>query len=103
MTATNFVNGSCSAVNQADYLQSLYIYNATGFKQHDTFWVSVAYNSAPDEYQTLGSANFDAATNRIVFDGSSLGTSVCLSQVFRIALRNLNPVTSSMAMEEGEL
>jgi hypothetical protein len=96
MTATNHVDpnkANCTAVTGSDWLQSIYIYNATGFKQHDTFWVSVAYNSDITDYTTLGMASFDAATNRIVYDGSSLGTTVCLSNVFRIALRNLTPVT----------
>jgi len=91
MTATNYLNiqTNCSAVNQADYLQSLYIYNASSFKMHDTFFVQVAYEHDPTTYTTVGSASFDAATNRIVFDGSALQNPICLTQVYRIAIRNL--------------
>jgi hypothetical protein len=95
MTATNHFNATsnCSAVNAADWLQSIYVYNATSFSQHSTYWVSVAYNSDINTYETIGSASFDAATNRIVYDGSALGTTICLSTVFRVAIRNLTPVT----------
>jgi hypothetical protein len=91
MNATNYLNKNtnCSAVNNADYLQSIYIYNATSFKQHSVWFVSVAYNQDVNNYQTIGQAAFDAATNRIVFDGPSQQSApICLSNVFRIALKN---------------
>lgn len=102
MIASNFYNAAnnCSAVNAADWLQSIYIYNATDFKQHDTFWVSVSYVEDPDNFETLGQATFDAATNRIVFDNSVLGNTVCMTHVFRIAIRNLNPPTASAVEAE---
>ena len=94
MSATNHIDATtnCTAVNQADFLQSIYIYNATAFRQHNTYWVSVAYNNDIDTYVTLGSAVFDMSTNRIVYDNSVLQNLVCLSNVFRIAIRNLGPV-----------
>jgi hypothetical protein len=95
-SATNHVNASadnCTAVNQADWLQSVYVYNASAWKQHDTLWVSVSYNSDIDDFQTIGTAVYDKATDRIVYDGSALGNTVCLPNVFRIAIRNLTPVT----------
>ena len=97
MTATNYFNATnnCSAVNTADWLSSIYIYNATSFKQNDNLWVSVAYLEDIDSYTTLGSATFDANTNRIIYDGTALGTTVCLTRVFRIAIRNLSPITSA--------
>ena len=91
MSASSFfyATTNCSAVNQADYLQSIYIYNATSFKQHTTYFVSVAYNSDINTYVTVGSAGFDATTNRIVFDNSVLKNYICLTDVFRISIRNL--------------
>ena len=91
MTATNFKKAdNCTAVNKADYLQSIYVYNATAFKAHDTLWVSVAYNNDINNYVTVGLASFDQATNRIIYDGSALGNLLCLSNVFRIVLKNLS-------------
>ena len=48
MVATNFYNAStnCSSVNQADLLQSIYVYNADSFKQSTNYTVSVAYDDA---------------------------------------------------------
>ena len=93
MTASNYLNPmtNCSAVNQADYLQSVYVYNATGFKKHDSLWVSVAYVDNINSYTTIGSASYDEATNRFVFDGTILGNLICLTRVFRIQMRNLLP------------
>jgi len=53
--------------------------------------VQVAYTSDTTAYTTIGSASFDASTNRIVFDGSQLQNPVCLTKVYRIAIRNLSP------------
>ena len=70
MVATNYFNAStnCSSVNSADLLQNIYVYNATAFKQHDTFTVSVSYDDDIENYQTIGTAYFDAPTNRIIYD-----------------------------------
>ena len=57
--------------------------------QHESRFVSVSYNEDINNYQTLGVANYDAATDRFVYDGSVLGRLVCLTHVFRIALKNL--------------
>lgn len=56
MTATNKLNPAtnCSAVNQADYLQSIYVYNATFFKQHDTFFVQASYVGSETAFETIG-------------------------------------------------
>jgi len=72
MNATNYYNSSngCSAVNNADWLQNIYVYNASSFKQHDSLWASVSYISDPDTYYKIGAANYESSTNRIVFDGS---------------------------------
>jgi hypothetical protein len=51
-------------------LQNIYVYNASSFKQHDSLWASVSYISDPDTYYTIGAANYESSTNRIVFDGS---------------------------------
>lgn len=97
MTATNHleVQTNCSAVNNADFLQSIYVYNATSFSTHASYWVSVAYLDDIDTYETLGQAVFDSASGRIVFDNSVLQNLVCLTNVFRIAIINLNPTTTS--------
>ena len=57
--------------------------------QHESLFVSVSYNEDINNYQTLGVANYDAATDRVVYDGSVRGRLVCLTHVFRIALKNL--------------
>jgi len=86
MVANNYFNASnnCSAVNTADWLGNIYVYNATDFKKHDIFVVSVAYDDDIGNYISLGTASFDAATNRIVWDGASQAIYLCLSRVFRI-------------------
>jgi hypothetical protein len=52
MLATNYTNitTNCSAVNAADWLQNLYIYNADSFKSHDGWFAMVSYNEDPNEY-----------------------------------------------------
>ena len=90
-SATNYLNkmeANCTAVNQADYIQSIYVYNANNFRKHDKFYVQVAYVDNVDDYITIGQAQFDAPTNRIIYDGTTLGTTLCLSRVFRIIFRN---------------
>jgi alpha-glucosidase (family GH31 glycosyl hydrolase) len=93
--AANYLDKStnCSAVNKADYLQSIYVYNAAAFKQHDSLYVSVAYTDDIDNYKVIGTATYDKDTNRIVYDGSVLGNLLCLTRVFRIQFKNLAPVT----------
>jgi hypothetical protein len=56
---------------------------------HDIYFVQVAYQHDPTTYTTVGSASYDPATNRIVYDGSALKNPICLTQVYRIAIRNL--------------
>ena len=69
MLANNHFNASnnCSSVNQADLLQSIYVYNADSFKMGTNFTVSVSYDDAIDVYTVVGSAAYEAKTNRIVF------------------------------------
>jgi hypothetical protein len=88
MLATNFYNSStnCSSVNQADLLQSIYIYNADSFKQGDNFTVSVSYDDAIDIYTNVGSATYDSKTNRLVFSIVS-NDYLCLSRIFRIVIK----------------
>ena len=73
MVATNYFNSTsnCSSVNAADLLQNIYIYNATAFKQHDLFTVSVSYDDDIGNYQSIGTAYFDAPTNRIIYDATT--------------------------------
>ncbi len=90
-SANNFfgkMEANCTAVNKADYLQSIYVYNANNFRVHDKFYVQVAYKDNIDDYVTIGMAQYDAGTNRIIYDGSALGNTLCLSRVFRIVFRN---------------
>ena len=61
------------------------MYNATAFKQHDIFVVSVSYDDDIGNYQAIGTAYFDAATNRIIYDAASQEMQyLCLSRIFRI-------------------
>jgi hypothetical protein len=70
MLATNFLNATtnCSAVNQADWLQNLYIYNANSFKSHNSWNATVSYIEAPEDYFPIGTAWYDELTKRIVLD-----------------------------------
>lgn len=90
MVATNYFNSStnCSAVNQADLLQSIYIYNADSFKQSNNYTVSVSYDDAIDTYTNVGFATYDTKTNRLAF---SILTAdyLCLSRIFRIVIKTI--------------
>ena len=90
MQANNYFNATnnCTAVNQADWLSNIYVYNATAFKQHDLFVVSVAYDDDISNFISLGTAYYDAATNRIVWDATVDKLYLCLSRVFRIQFQN---------------
>lgn len=89
MTASNYFDNTtlCAAVNSADFLGTIYVYNALAFKKNDVYFVQVAYEDDIDTYITVGSATFDPVTNRIV---TTLEENLCLTRVFRITIRNLN-------------
>ena len=90
MIASNYLNTTtnCSAVNAADWLQTLYIYNADSFKQHDTWLAIVSYTDSEGDYFAIGTAQFDQTTNRIVLDNSQVPEQwVCLTRAFRLVLK----------------
>ena len=71
MLATNFMNNqtnNCSAVNTADWLQNVYVYNADSFKQHDAWFAMASYTDSPNDYFGIGTAWYDDVTKRIVLD-----------------------------------
>ena len=95
MSASSKLNPdtNCAAVNQADYLNAVYVYNATFFKQHDTFFVQASQVGSETDFQTIGQATFDAATNRIVFGGAV--APLCMTNLYQVTIRNLAPPTAS--------
>jgi alpha-glucosidase (family GH31 glycosyl hydrolase) len=89
MIASNYFNATnnCSSVNAADWLQTLYIYNADSFKQHDTWFAMVSYTDSEGEYYAIGTAEYDQKTNRIILDKSQEPVHwVCLTRAFRLVL-----------------
>ena len=83
---TKFTN--CSAVNKADWLQNVYVYNADSFKQHDAWFAMVAYTDSPNDYFGIGTAWYDDVTKRIVLDNrENPELWVCLPNVFRIVFK----------------
>lgn len=96
MTATNYLSNVtlCASVNAADTLGTIYVYNAHTFKKNDVYFVQVAYDDDINTYITVGSAQYDAATDRIV---TNLEENLCLTRVFRITIRNLSAVATPTA------
>ena len=69
---------TCNAVNQNDYINQLYIYNASAFQKAAT---SYDVNGTKTDGKTivkLGAATTDAATDRIIFSAAK-GVTVCMS------------------------
>lgn len=69
---------TCNAVNQNDYINQLYIYNASAFQKAAT---SYDVNGTKTDGKTivkLGTATTDAATDRIIFSAAK-GVTVCMS------------------------
>jgi len=91
MLATNYLNATtnCSAVNAADWLQNLYIYNADSFKNHDSWFAMASFTDGdPNDFFAIGTAWYDKNTNRLVLDNREFPDQwVCLTRVFRIVLK----------------
>lgn len=94
MTASNYFDNVtlCADVNSADFLGTIYVYNALKFKKNDVYFVQVAYDDDIDNYITVGSAAYDPVTDRIV---TTLEETLCLTRVFRITIRNLNTAATA--------
>jgi hypothetical protein len=78
VTATNFQSKDdtlCYAVNQNDYLNQIFIYNAGSFKQSDTYTVTATTTDGKDV--DAGSAKYDQTTDRIVYTPN---TALCLTK-----------------------
>lgn len=90
MLAVNHFNNNtnCSAVTTSDLLSSIYIYNADSFKMHDLYFVMASFTEDPTAYVALGTASYDQATNRLVWDNSQIKDQwVCLTHTFRIVFK----------------
>lgn len=84
-TATNSANGgSCSAINQNDYIGSLYIYNAAGnnLDKINPYKVVATYELDGSTYE-VGTATYDHVTQRIVFVAPT-ALKLCLSAISKI-------------------
>jgi hypothetical protein len=97
MTASNYFDNVtlCADVNSADFLGTIYVYNALKFKKNDVYFVQVSYDDDIDNFITVGSAAYDPVTDRIV---TTLEETLCLTRVFRITIRNLSTAAKAAAI-----
>eukprot|EP00347_Sterkiella_histriomuscorum_P006514 403352477 len=76
-------DSSCTAVNQNDYINQIFIYNAQSFKKSNVYEVVGIKDEEDDIEQKLGNAYFDEDTDRIIFTRDS-GVQICMSSYPKI-------------------